>query len=142
MKYNVEQKLFVYETFVQCCSWRKCRRTFCRKYSDTLVPCRVMVYNVVTKLRYTGLMLDKNKSQRKMCDWRGTFWCQYPIRSKQAGNHNYAMPWLDTIHPFLICSVEDRVQCVVTLYWRYDAPVRHTCLSFCSEEKYIKDYFC
>jgi hypothetical protein len=54
MKYSVEQKLSIYDTFVQRSSSRKCRTKFRRKYPDSTVPCKAMIYNIVTKLRSTG----------------------------------------------------------------------------------------
>jgi hypothetical protein len=65
MKCGVEQKLFIYDILVQRSSWRKCRRKFHRKYPDSTVPCKAMIYNIVTKLRSAGSVLDKKKSRKR-----------------------------------------------------------------------------
>jgi hypothetical protein len=61
IKYSVEEKLFIYDTFVHCSSWKKC----CRKDPDSTVLCKATIYNKVTKLHSTGLVLDKKKSQKR-----------------------------------------------------------------------------
>jgi hypothetical protein len=59
MKCSVEQELFIYNTSVQCSLWRKCNRKFCKKYPDSIELCKAMLYNTVTKLHSSGLVLDK-----------------------------------------------------------------------------------
>jgi hypothetical protein len=68
MKYNVEQKLFIYDTFVQCSSWRKCHRKFCRKYPDSTVPCKATIYNTVTESHSTESVLDRKKLAEEKLD--------------------------------------------------------------------------
>jgi hypothetical protein len=63
MKYNAEQKLFIYDTFVQRSSWRKCRRKFRGMYPGSTVPYKATICNIVTKLRPTASMLDRRKSR-------------------------------------------------------------------------------
>jgi hypothetical protein len=65
MKYVVEQKIFIYDTFVQYSSWRKCQRKFHRKYTDSTVPRKTTIYNITRKLCSMWLVLDKNKSQKR-----------------------------------------------------------------------------
>jgi hypothetical protein len=72
MKYNIEQKLFIYDTFVQRSSRRKCSREFRRKFSDSAIPCKVTIYNIITKLRSVGSVLDKIKSPRRHALTGGT----------------------------------------------------------------------
>lgn len=64
MKCNVEQKLFISDVFV--CHFRgvKCHGKFCRKYPDSTMPYKALIYNIVTKLPYMGSVLDKNKYQK------------------------------------------------------------------------------
>jgi hypothetical protein len=59
MKYGVEQKLFIYDTFVQYSSWRKCHRNFRRQYPDSTMPFKATIYSIVTKLLSMGLFLNK-----------------------------------------------------------------------------------
>jgi hypothetical protein len=65
MKYNVEQRVFMYDTFVKYSSWRKCCRKFRRKYPDVAVPCKATIYNMVEKVHKTGSVLDKKKSRKR-----------------------------------------------------------------------------
>jgi hypothetical protein len=84
MRYHrVEQKWFIYDTFVRRSSWRKFRRKFRRNYPDSTVPYKATIYNIVTKLRSTGLVLNKKISRKKTCaDWIKTWWHRGSIRSK------------------------------------------------------------
>jgi hypothetical protein len=61
MKFIVEQKLFIYKTFVQHSSWRK----FHRKYPDTTVSHKAMIYSTETKLHSMELMLNENNLERE-----------------------------------------------------------------------------
>jgi transposase len=73
--YTSEQRVFLYNTYVKYGSARKCQRKFRRKFRDERVPCRKTIYNLVNKLRLTGLSIGrKQKRQRrvlteeKLCD--------------------------------------------------------------------------
>jgi hypothetical protein len=68
VKYCVKIKLFVYDKIAQRSSKRKCRRKFCRKHSDSTVPCKAMNYNIVTKLRSTATVLGIFR--RSGTDWK------------------------------------------------------------------------
>jgi hypothetical protein len=65
MKYSVEQRVFIYDTFVKHSSWRKCCRKFRRKYPDLTVPCKSTIYKIVKKVRKTGSVLDKKKHRKR-----------------------------------------------------------------------------
>lgn len=56
--------LYIYDTFIQRFSRRKCRK-FQWNYPDSTVPCKAVICNVITELCSPGLMLYKKKSQRR-----------------------------------------------------------------------------
>jgi hypothetical protein len=64
MKHSAEQKLFIYDTSVQHSSCRKCHRKFHRKYPDSTVLCKTIIYSITSKLHSTGSVLDKNLKKR------------------------------------------------------------------------------
>jgi transposase len=57
VRYTLEQRVFLYDTYVQYGSARKCRR----KFRDERVPSRQTIYCLVNKLRTTGLLIDKKQ---------------------------------------------------------------------------------
>jgi hypothetical protein len=59
--------------FVQHSSWRKCHRKFSRKYADSTVACKAMIYNIVTNLCSVGSVLDKKKSKKRWVLTEGKF---------------------------------------------------------------------
>jgi hypothetical protein len=63
----LEQRVFLYETYVKFGSVGKCRRKFLLKFLDESVPSRQTIQNLVNKLRTTGLLTDKKtKHKRRM----------------------------------------------------------------------------
>jgi hypothetical protein len=72
MKCSVQQKLFIYDTFVQRFSWRKWHRKFCRKYPESTVLCKTAVHSIIRKLHFSASMLDKSISWMRRTDWRKT----------------------------------------------------------------------
>lgn len=54
----------MYDTFVVF-SWRRCCENFHRKYCDSTVPCKTIIYNIVTKLHLTGPVLYKKRSWKR-----------------------------------------------------------------------------
>jgi hypothetical protein len=64
MKYGVKQKLFMYDTFVQHSSWRKCNTEFHRKFPDSIVQHEAVIHNIITKLCFMGSVLEKIMSQK------------------------------------------------------------------------------
>jgi hypothetical protein len=60
VRYTLEQRVFLYDTYVKYGSARKCRR----KFRDDGVPSIQAIHNLVNKLRLMGLLRDK-KQKRK-----------------------------------------------------------------------------
>jgi hypothetical protein len=55
VRYNLEQCVFPYDTYVKYVPATKCRRKFRRKFRDERVPSTQTIHNLVNKLRSTGL---------------------------------------------------------------------------------------
>jgi transposase len=59
VRYSLEQRVFLYDTYLKYGSGGKCCRKFRRKFHDERVPSRRTINNLVNKLRTTGLLIDK-----------------------------------------------------------------------------------
>jgi hypothetical protein len=66
--HNTEEKLFISNTFLQHSLGRKCCNIVNRERSGSTVPCKATIYNIVTKLRSAGSLVDKKKSQTEELD--------------------------------------------------------------------------
>jgi transposase len=64
VRYTLEQRVFLYETYVKNGSARKCRRKFQRKFRDERVRSRQTIHNLVNKLISTGLLIDKKLNHK------------------------------------------------------------------------------
>jgi transposase len=62
---TLEQRVFLYDTYVKYGSVGKCRRKFRRKFHDERAPSRQTIHNLVNKLRTTGLLLDKRTKHKR-----------------------------------------------------------------------------
>jgi hypothetical protein len=56
---TLEQRVFLYDTYVKYGSAGKCWRKFRRKFRDERVPSGQTIHNLVNKLRTTGLLIDQ-----------------------------------------------------------------------------------
>jgi hypothetical protein len=65
VRYNLEQRVFLYDTYVKYGSAGKCRRKFRRKFLDERVPSRQTILNLVNKLRTTGLSRNKKTKHKR-----------------------------------------------------------------------------
>jgi transposase len=65
VRYTLEQRVFLYDTYVNYGSARKCRRKFRRKFRDERDPSRQTIHNLVNKLRSTELLLDKKQKHER-----------------------------------------------------------------------------
>jgi hypothetical protein len=61
VRYTLEQRAFLYDTYVKYGSARKCRR----KFRDERVPSGQTIHNFVNKLWATGLLVDKKQKQKR-----------------------------------------------------------------------------
>jgi transposase len=67
VRYTLEQRVYMYDTYVKSGSARKVRRRFRLKYPGVTVPQLETVHKLVNKVRRTGSVLDrKAKSKRRV----------------------------------------------------------------------------
>jgi transposase len=62
---TLEQRVFLYDTYVKYGSAAKCRRKLRRNFCDERVPSRQAIHNLVNKLRITGLLIDKKQKHKR-----------------------------------------------------------------------------
>jgi hypothetical protein len=63
MRYSAEQRIFIQNTFLKRKSWRKCRRSFHRKFPESAVPFKARIYRITVKFRATESVSDKKKQE-------------------------------------------------------------------------------
>jgi hypothetical protein len=63
--YNLEQRVFLYDTYVKYGSARKCRRKFIRKFRDERIPRRQRVHSFVNTFISTGVLADKRQKHKR-----------------------------------------------------------------------------
>jgi hypothetical protein len=67
VRYTLEQRVYIYDTYVKSGSARKVRRRFGRKFQDVTVPQRETVHRLMNKVRETESVLDrKTESKRRV----------------------------------------------------------------------------
>jgi hypothetical protein len=64
VRYAVEQRVFLYDSYVKCGSARKCRRKFCRKFPGVTIPSTTGIHKLIYKVRSTGSVLDKKPAKK------------------------------------------------------------------------------
>jgi transposase len=65
VRYTLEQRVFVYDTYVKYRSAGKCQRKFCHKFCGERVPSKKRIHNLVNKLRTTGFLIDKKTKHKR-----------------------------------------------------------------------------
>jgi transposase len=66
-KFTLQQRIFLYDSYVKCNSARKSQRKFGRKFPGVRVPTRYAIHYLVNKVRKTGVLRDsKPKRQRRV----------------------------------------------------------------------------
>jgi hypothetical protein len=64
VRYNLEQPVFLHDTYVKYGSATKCRRKFRRTFCNERVPSRQTIHNFMNKLTTTGLSTDKKTKHK------------------------------------------------------------------------------
>jgi hypothetical protein len=64
-RYTLEQREFLYDTYVKYGSAGKCRRKFHSEFHIERVASRQKIRNLVNKLRLTGLLIDKKETHKR-----------------------------------------------------------------------------
>jgi hypothetical protein len=79
VRYTLEQRVFLNDTYVKYGSDRKYRRQLRRKFRDEWVPSRKIIHNLISTLRTTGLLIDRKQTrkcrvltEKKLDDMRAT----------------------------------------------------------------------
>jgi hypothetical protein len=65
VRYTLEQRVYLYDSYVKYGSARNCRGEFRRKFRDEWVPSRQTIHNLVNKLRSTGFLIDKKQKYKR-----------------------------------------------------------------------------
>jgi hypothetical protein len=66
--YTLEQRVWLYDTYVKYGSARKSRRKIRRKFCDERVPSRQTIQDLVYKLRISGILIDKKHKCRVLTE--------------------------------------------------------------------------
>jgi hypothetical protein len=64
VRYTVEQRVFMYGSYVKCGFARKCRRKFRHKFPGITVPRTTGIHELINKVRATGSLLDKEPAKK------------------------------------------------------------------------------
>jgi DNA-binding IclR family transcriptional regulator len=64
VRYDLEQRVFLCETYVKYGSAGKCRK-FRRKFNDERIPSRQTIHNLVNKLITMGLLIEKKSKHKR-----------------------------------------------------------------------------
>jgi transposase len=65
VRYTLEQRIFMYDTYVKYGCVGKCRRKFGRKFRGERIPSRQTNHNLVNKLRTTGFLIEKKRKHKR-----------------------------------------------------------------------------
>ncbi|KDR16419.1 uncharacterized protein LOC110832618 [Zootermopsis nevadensis] len=65
MNYSVQQRVFMYDSYVKYSSWKKCVQKFSQKYPGFTLPSKSTIYRIVRQVHRTGTVLDKKRNRRR-----------------------------------------------------------------------------
>jgi hypothetical protein len=64
VRYNLEQRVFIYDFYVKTNSYKSCRRKFHRKFPETTCLSGDTVSKLVKKVRIHGILIDRKPLKR------------------------------------------------------------------------------
>jgi hypothetical protein len=64
VKYKLEQRIFLYNSYVKKESCKSCKRRFCHRYPGVRTPASSTILRLVKKVRSTGSLLDKKYTRQ------------------------------------------------------------------------------
>jgi hypothetical protein len=64
VKYTLEQRIFLYDSYVKKKSYKSCKRRFRRRYPGDRIPASSTILRLVKKVRLTGSFLDKKYTRQ------------------------------------------------------------------------------
>jgi hypothetical protein len=67
VQYTVEQRVFLYESFVKYVSARKCKRKLIVNFLGITVPSTTGIHRLIKKVRSLGSLLDKKPARNAVC---------------------------------------------------------------------------
>jgi hypothetical protein len=59
VRYNLEQRVFIYDCYVKKKKHKLCRRKFHHKFPDTTCPSGDTISKLVKKVRIHGILIDR-----------------------------------------------------------------------------------
>jgi hypothetical protein len=65
VKYTLEERVFLYDSYVKYGAARKCQQKFRCKFHDEKLPSTQTIHNLVNKLRTVGLLIDKKQKHKR-----------------------------------------------------------------------------
>jgi transposase len=65
VRYTLQRRVFLYDTYVKYGSVRKCQRKFRLKFLNERVTSIQTIHNLVNKLRSTRLLIDKKQKHKR-----------------------------------------------------------------------------
>jgi hypothetical protein len=81
VRYNLEQRVFIYDCYVTTNLYKSCRRKFCHKFPYTTCPSGDTISKLVKKVQTYGILIDKAIEKKSCFNWRKkkTWWHQSSI---------------------------------------------------------------
>jgi hypothetical protein len=64
VKYTLEQRIFLYDSYVKKKSYKSCKRRFPRRYPGVCITASSTILSLVKKLLSTGSFLDKKYTRQ------------------------------------------------------------------------------
>jgi hypothetical protein len=73
VKYTLEQRIFLYDSYVKNKSYKSCKTRFRRRYPGVRIPASSAILRLVKKVRSTGSFLDKKYTRQNAVLTEETF---------------------------------------------------------------------
>jgi hypothetical protein len=64
VRYNLEQRVFIYDVYAKKISYKSCRRNFHHKFPDITCPSGDTISKLVTKVRTHSIFIDRKPLKR------------------------------------------------------------------------------
>jgi hypothetical protein len=64
VKYTLEQRILLYDSYVKKKSYKSCKRRFCHRYPGVCIPASSTILRLVKKVCSTGSFLDKKYTRQ------------------------------------------------------------------------------
>jgi hypothetical protein len=74
VKYTLEKRIFLFDSYVKKNSYKSCERRFRRRYPGVRIPTSSTILRLVKKVRSTGSFLDKKYTRQNAVLKLGSIW--------------------------------------------------------------------